>query len=371
MNELQSSLIKMLDSSIKGGAVYPASDELLKLAKHHNVLNAIYPVLDDDAKKRAGGYYAAFVNQQAQLDYYGEVILFELEKNGVKHMPLKGWHMKKLYPSPLLRSSCDLDIFYDKKDTGKVKAVLEGLGFSLSGDGENHMIHTLGAVTVEMHHDLLESEPGFGHYYDGIWDRLTRETEYRYNFNDEDFYIFMLLHMYKHFTHGGFGVRSVLDLYVFNSNKTLDNAYLAEEFEKLGITKFEAELKKLAFAWFCGGDMDKLSERLGDYIFLSGAYGTLKNRTVADLNKNDGNKAKYFFKRAFPPVSFMKKAYPSLKKCILHLPFMYIWRLLKAIFGKRGSVKNEIKSISSATDGERAALDALFEELDIKQAKSS
>lgn len=372
MDENGKLLIRMLNDAIKSsGAAYEADGVILSLAKFHGVLNTVYPVLSKAAKARVGSYYAAFINQQTLQDYYAEIILEKLEENGVKYMPLKGYLLKKLYPSPLMRSSCDVDIFYDKADTVKVNKILAEIGFEHKSDGANHLFHQLGSVTVEMHHDLTEHDPERERYYDGIWDRLIKTSDYGYRFSDEDFYIYLVQHMFKHFVSGGFGVRSVLDVYIFNAAKTADGCYIAAELEKLGLKDFTAAIEKLAACWFGGGESDSLTEKLADYIMGSGTYGNVKNHTLSGLNETEngktaGGKLKFFFKRAFPPFSVMKKLYPSLKKCPLHLPIMYLHRIFKAIFFKSAKIKSEIKSITQANTCERDEIKSLFDALGIK-----
>jgi len=360
-------LLQMLNDAIKNSdKVYEANAEVLSLAKAHSVLNTVYPVLCKTAKDGVSSFYAAFINQQALQDYYAEVILKQLDESGIRHMPLKGYLLRQIYPSPLMRSSCDVDIFYDKVDTDKVNKLLDEIGFERKSDGINHLFHRLGSVSVEMHHDLTENDPERESYYDGIWDRLIKTSEYGYRFTDEDFYIYLVQHMFKHFVNGGFGIRTVLDVYIYNTAKSTDRGYIAAELEKLGLKKFTDAVEKLADCWFGGGDSDALIEKLGDYIIDSGVYGNVKHHTLSGLNKTEGGKLKFLFKRAFPPV--MKKIYPSLKKCFLHLPFMYLHRILKALFFKNKQIKSEIKNISDANTCEREEIKSLFEDLGIKNS---
>jgi hypothetical protein len=53
----------------------------------------------------------------------------------------------------------------------------------------------------------------------------------------EDFYIYQMGHLYKHYSKGGSGIRSVLDTYIYlkRYEDILDRGYLDKEFEKMGI----------------------------------------------------------------------------------------------------------------------------------------
>lgn len=102
-----------------------------------------------------------------------------------------------------------------------------------------------------MHSDLF-SPTHIGNlypYFKDIKERLIPDenSDHVYHFRNEDFYLFMLAHEYKHFT-GGTGVRSLVDTYIFlrRFSKSLDWDYLGEELEKLGITDFERSNRELA-----------------------------------------------------------------------------------------------------------------------------
>ena len=58
-----------------------------------------------------------------------------------------------------------------------------------------------------------------------------------------------------------------------------------------------------------------------------------------------GSKFKYLFRRIFPPKSEMVKNYNILKKHIVLLPFMYIYRLVYKSIKKSDVAKKEIKEL--------------------------
>lgn len=88
-------------------------------------------------------------------------------------------------------------------------------------------------VFEQGNHDVYEKEPvynfemhtslyGAGHhnewisYYDRIKDRLRpKGNRSEYRFTDEDFYVYIMTHMFKHFDGSGTGIRSLLDQYVY------------------------------------------------------------------------------------------------------------------------------------------------------------
>jgi len=65
------------------------------------------------------------------------------------------------------------------------------------------------------------SFPKWVAYYEEIKQRLVKdsENEYGYHFSDEDFYIYLLLHGYKHFSNYGNGIGFLTDIFVFLQKK--------------------------------------------------------------------------------------------------------------------------------------------------------
>ena len=338
----------------------------LALAKRHSVLNmvaedALKAELPEQVRAKLLTYYAEFLRQQESLAYAAEILFAKLEEHQIPYMPLKGYYLKKLYPDPLLRSCCDLDVWFEPSRTKEVKKLMEELGFSLKSSGDNHMFHTLGTASVEMHYSLGKV-PSCPDYYADVLPRLKNVSGSLYNFTDEDFYIFVIVHLYKHFKGGGTGIRSIADVYLYIEKHALDREYLRGEFEKLQLVAFEEKLRALALRWF--GDGEPLeNEPLAEYILSSGVYGTVKNATVNGAAQH--GKRGYFLKRAFPEVATMKKIFPVLEKCILLLPFCYMWRLIKAVFTKPQAVKSSLSSFKSADEEAVAKANELFKDLGI------
>ena len=336
------------------------------IAKKHSLLNMIAPALlqcdlSDASRARVMAFYAEYLSQQESLKSAAEELFAELEKRQIPYMPLKGYYMKDLYPDPLMRSSCDLDVLFPPERTKEVREMMRALGYKIEAAGDNHMMHMRNNVTVEMHY-FLGVAPVIPEYYRDVFKRLKHVGGQLYNFTDEDFYIFQLIHLWKHFKSGGTGIRSVMDIYVFLTAKpALDFEYLAGELEKLGLTKFEKKLRDLAFFWF-GGE-GTAEENLADFILKSGVYGTTQHATAA--GSLELGKKGFFFRRAFPKISTMKKAYPVLEKCILLLPFCYFARILSALFKKPDRVKGSMKAIHKLDEEKVQTMKNLFDDLGI------
>lgn len=71
----------------------------------------------------------------------------------------------------------------------------------------------------------------------------------------DDFYIYHICHLFKHYSGGGTGLRSLSDTNVYyrEYGECLDLAYIDAELKKLGLKEFERKIRCLS---------DKLFRRL-------------------------------------------------------------------------------------------------------------
>ena len=311
----------------------------------------------------AGIKDAAFAEAEAKairknvlLDSARAEIFARFEAEGIAHMPLKGSVLQLDYPSYGMRQMSDNDILIDACRADDVRRIMESLGYSTEMyDTTAHDIYHKDPVyNFEMHRELVSETAGpvITRYYAGVWSRLSlREgTACEYRFTDEDFYVYITAHAYKHFSHSGTGLRSLLDTYVFlKKHPGLDEGYIAAEAGKLGITDFERTARRLALDLFggeaAGASVDALPPEENDmleYVIDSGTYGTLAHGIENDVAKH--GKLGFFIRKAFLPYRSMCSLYPVLKKAPVLLPFCWAARWVRGLFTKPQKIRYQIKT---------------------------
>lgn len=207
-------------------------------------------------------------------------------------------------------------------------------------------------------------------YYDNIWERLELEPgmSYIYRLKWEDFYIFMIAHLAKHFQSGGSGIRSVIDVQQFldKMEEKLDWKYIDEELRKIELTQFEQHMKNLTAIWFGGEKETEFYAQLREFIQNSGIYGTLENlgvqRAVRAGRKGWKGKMQMWLNVIFLPYKEMKMQYPYLLKCPVLLPIAWIQRFFRIIFLRRKKAKRILSSMNAESDVVKAHQE-LFEKL--------
>ena len=268
------------------------------------------------------------------------------EKYGIRHQILKGTVMKNLYPSPEMREMSDIDLVVYDENLDRAAKVMEDMGFINHGLIKHHMIFSKGkGLLVEVHWCLIDKSVDrrqYLHFKDNFNSNLKEGFNYTYEFGIEDFYVYMIAHMAKHFFETGCGVRNLVDIYVYQ-NKYADDMnkeYLYKELDACGIRDFEENMRKLAFIWLEDKECSKFYENLFSYMLDSGIYGKGENGVWSQLAKetekgNSSAKIHYFF----PSIRFMKEKYVWLEKMPFLLPVAWGIRFVSAVFNKK-SLRN-------------------------------
>jgi len=305
----------------------------------------------DQAKGKA-------IRKVAVFDVERTAVLAKLEASGIWHMPLKGAVLKDLYPRIGMRQMADNDILYDASRSPEVKILMKELGFSAGKDcgrGNHDHYYKPPVCHFEMHRTLfrLRDERDLAKYYHDVIKRLipNEGESFGYHFSDDDFYIFMIAHEYKHYISKGTGIRSSLDTYVYLKKKgeTLDWPYITGELEELGIAGFEAKSRNFAMHLFNGEALTEQDRDILEYMLSSGAYGTLRNQIhhrLEEYGNGPIGKAKYVFHRLFLPMDEVRTEYPGFAKYPVFLPFLPVYRLVSELLKCRANILNELKALN-------------------------
>lgn len=279
-------------------------------------------------------------------------ILAYLDSIGCWYLPLKGSFLQHDYPKFGMRQMSDNDILYDVAMDQQVRGFMVESGYTVKAFGKNnHDEYTKPPVyNFEMHRRLFSplTHPALAEYYSGIRHLMVKDADNRcgYHLSDEDFYVYMIAHAYKHYFVRGTGIRTLVDVYVFldRHGEKLDWTYVETEIKKLGITDYERQCRSIAPKLFDLPCRDiPLSE--AEAVFLeqflgAGTYGSRKQAVENALDRMQANdasggfltKMRYFWQRMFPPLEFMAELEPDLLEHRWKLPFAYLKRLLKVLF---------------------------------------
>ena len=344
----------------------PDFSEILRLGDSHGVTSLLYPPLKKmflpghplltGMKKQS---FSAATRDSIRGKELAQIFA-ACTKEQIPVLPLKGCVIKDLYPHPELRFMSDADLLIREEDGEKMRTLMESLG---------HSFHRVDAADTDVYisplslnyeiHKGLEGE-GFSPESMAFAGRLleyskpVKEGSYLMELPREEHYVYILCHFIKHFIYGGVGVRQLCDLYVCYHKWDMNSHRLEELLTELELKDFHATLKALWEHWFLGAEGNDLTEELGTYILRSGVFGNEEQRSTDRLLAKSNEKS-YVLARLFPPYKTMKGYFPILNKVPVLLPFMWVWRAIRAVLFRRGKLKTELDAYSNT---DRDALDS-------------
>lgn len=261
-----------------------------------------------------------------------------LEEEKIPYILLKGSRMRRYYPDPMTRTSCDIDILF-QGDEKRIHDRMMSFGYEFVVDAGTTINYLCNPVEFEMHRYLFDDRLEFHGFFDKVWEYSVpaREGSCERLLTEEFFYVYMIAHMAKHFTRYGSGVRPVIDLYLYNQRppENFDRKKAEQLLKDIGLYGFEQRLKALTKAWFETGELSKMDQKLTDYIMEAGIYGDsriMSANSVKEPEKAEATRRKTIMFYIFPSLEVMRRLYPRMLKCPLLLPVAWVCRWCKGIF---------------------------------------
>lgn len=336
---------------------YNDFEKLYELAEHHDLSHIVGNALlksdslshDTDLYKKLQKKIMLAHYRFEKLNYDFQQITKLLEKEKIKFIPLKGAVIRKLYPEPWLRTSCDVDILIEKHNLKKVTELLLNAGLKKGKESPHDITFwTQSGSNIEIHHSLIEDEKvnNIDFILNQVWERTTphKDSSYWYDMSDEMFYFYHIAHMAKHLLFGGCGIKSFIDLWLLDNIEEVDLTKRNELLKQGNLLKFVQTAQILSNFWLQNAEMDSTVKQLEEYVLSGGVYGTDKNRIIIQQQKH-GGRIKYIISKIFLPYEQLKFQYPILNKYRWLTPIVEIVRWLGLIFG--GKAKQNMKELKS------------------------
>ncbi|MDO5147511.1 MAG: nucleotidyltransferase family protein [Eubacteriales bacterium] len=354
---------------------------LYRYAKRHTLAAITYDALELLGESTGDGLYALAkddtvvsiltkwketrdkaLRKNLMLDVARKKLFQYMDAEHIWYMPLKGAILKELYPRQEMRQMADNDVLFDATCEAAVKDYFVKEGYEVISYAKgNHDVYEKEPVyNFEMHTSLFGEAHNeiWAEYYKDIQSKLNKsDNHFQYSFTDEDFYIYFIVHAFKHFDGCGTGIRYFVDSYVYQNAKNLDWGYIEEELDKLGVLAFEKTFRSVSMKIFGKGeDVSQLSEEeysmLCDSMF-AGTYGNLQSGVEKKLHKMQGNedkitnrtKMKYYMSRLFPPMSFIKAYHPLVYRIKIIIPLFIVFRMVRGVLINGKKLMKEAKMV--------------------------
>ncbi|MBQ6786255.1 MAG: nucleotidyltransferase family protein [Lachnospiraceae bacterium] len=336
---------------------------LIKLDLPGEVIARIKPYLIRSTMKTLAQVQAAKELQEA------------FERAGIRNQVLKGSVMKFIYPRPEMREMSDVDIMIYETDFTEAENIMQQKGFDKVQAIKHHVIFRKSPFLIcEMHWSLYEQtvdREQYLYYKDQFRAILKEGCKYTYEFSKEDFYVYMISHMAKHFYENGCGIRNLVDIYVYldKCQDEMNREIIDKELKKCGLSDFEYHVVRLANIWLKKEQSTEFYNQLFHYMLNCGIYGKCENGVWAQVAKQNRNRQESIgnkkYKYYFPALEYMKEYYPWLEKNSWLLPVAWVCRGIHGISNKESLERTKVLG----DDKRYQIMTAIYNELNLDFAK--
>lgn len=371
-------------------------EELFTLALDHDVCALLYSIIkksnavlpDKLSEKWKKGTFISSI-RQVRLHNDIKYTLELLHDAGIEVIVVKGLSLKFLYPVPEYRSMGDADLLIHKEDFPKLIETLNTAGYKNEHFDENVTAFTKNPFCyIEVHSNLIfEHEFKFAASFIQPWDNAEvdeRVSTYAKVLSLEDCFVYNIVHMAKHLSYKGHGVRQLCDL-ILLTEKNMDSINwdsIITRLNSIGLKNLTDILFSMCSKYmnmtvpkmwlFDNPDVEKIGDILIEFLLKCGVFGYRngKNTEVFELRQekkqlliksNFLSLVSYISKQFFPPYVTMKGTYKYLERFPLMLPLAWLSRITKYWRNKKMYNKqiNEIISSIEDIDGETKLQKAL------------
>ena len=330
-------------------------NEILMLAQIHSIQTIIFmavsnldikPSIYDKLKEQ----FLMSVNVSILQEVGMEQVIKKLTVENIDHTLMKGYVLRNYYPDKEARTFGDIDLLINECDREKSHKALLDIGFKYDDEDYNKYVWTYnkGVLHIEVHTDIIYEKLFNDFDYISYFRKKVKNKvllkDNTYELRREDHFIFILVHLAKHFYNAGVGIRMILDVVVFiqKYGKTMDFEYIRRELFNIKLKEFSNIVFYICKKYFhldieCDPvDNDKV-EQIMDYIINHGVFG-FDNKDVQGIifQKNDVKGFRLLMQKVFPDLLTMKRIYPWFKNGKKYmLPYAWSRRCLYFLTNKK------------------------------------
>lgn len=301
-------------------------EQLFQLCSKHSISVIVGDMLGKskmiektpDVKKLINeSFMSVYRYEQSQTEI--KKITHVLTELKIPYILLKGPRVRKYYPEPWLRTSCDIDILIHEEN---LDLAINGLMEKCSYKKQKRNYHDVPLVSpnnilLELHFNIKENMDNLDKVLIKVWDYsspVDKDNCLEYEQSNEFFLFHLLAHTAYHFQHGGCGIRSILDLYLIHHQMPYNNEKLRTLCRGAKIETFYEYVIQLSEVWFGECSHTPVTSAMEEYILHGGTYGTKDNSIAMDQTRQNGGHARYIRGRIFMPYGTLKIKYPILER---------------------------------------------------------
>lgn len=375
MTREEAYFIQMSGAAASGRSVPPPDemdwDHLYALFTAQDLRALAFPFLNSLCPDRAllQDWETAFYNiscQMANYEYETERLLSALEEAGVRHCLMKGYVLRDYYPYRDMRTMGDVDLLVDQASLEQVYPVFTSLGFCRTNQIACEHTYQKGVLTYEVHTRLIFARLGTkidcAKYFDSWQTHITQSARgaLTYELAPDFHFLYLLVHLAKHFYFGGFGLRMLLDIYVFLDRfPDLPWASINRQLREMQLDLFAGYVSAFLERWYSvkipgvptvePGKLDLFTRNmLAGNTFFSAEKEEKREIHVRGVAPSQ------LLRILFPSFDHMAVNHPYIKNHPYLLPAAWLHRFGTVMFRKKTSIPQAAHTIKdlSAMDSE-------------------
>lgn len=241
-------------------------NELLQIAQHHKLTGIVYAQVQNQMLASAEGaaVYPQFLqvfgstvqnsmNRVASYRRFSQAV----DSLGLPYLPFKGLTIAEAYPEPLLRTMSDLDVIIRAEDREAIRSALCEIGFVVKQWSADEWKYSDHGLLYELQQYLLrpnedENEARVA-YFEELWERSSGREGTCERLLDPNFcFLYLIVHISKHFRGRGVGFRQFYDLAMLMHRfpDRFDWERIRTDAERIGLLRFTQSCLSLCETWF-------------------------------------------------------------------------------------------------------------------------
>ena len=305
-----------------------------------------------------------------------------LTEHNISFIPFKGIVLADYYTRPNCRTMSDIDLLVHTADKEKVHELLTNAGFVNDVHADHEWGYRKNNVYFEIHDHLLHNEmvnpKQYQLYCDKCWEFVAIGDELEKKISDDFHYIYLILHLRKHFMNEGVGFRQFVDLCVM-TKRDLNWEWIRTQLRDLDLVQFASKVMSLCKRWF--GTESPLSTEIDDEFYYSATKKILQDGVfgfdnIDNMNREAANvfmtqdapiwvsRVLYIMKLFFQPYRIMKtkREYRYIKDLPFLLPFAWVHRGIRVLLHKRNLFIRAVRIANNTNSLDIAQLKTLYKQ---------
>ncbi len=360
-----------------------------KIAQRHGLvpviayLNSQYLFCQDTAwKEKWNQVFLRTIYWQSNRAWEFEQLSISLSEQKIKHLPMKGWYLKELYPIPELRTYGDIDFLILMEDRDRCDKLMRRLNYHVGDTIEPTFSYRKNMEYYEVHTNIMDcnmdGRTDMQTYFAEAWNNASLVSGYCYKPNLEFHFIYVIVHLAKHIYAAGAGLRMYLDvaLMIKKCGQDMDWRYVEEEFGKLHLTDLYHTVMQAVSQWFEVAlpveipDVQKSTlDYLAMYTLEGDLFGKTNDRWLIQRRNKECKFENVFIEdddslisRIFPSADYVGRRYAFVRRYPWLLPVGWMLRML-SFLSRSKKRKYEQKRLAEVQDEDVQKYDQFMKEI--------